>query len=142
MTTLDDFMSVIQQIRQSAQNLSKDVDHNDPREETKQDLNELTLNFQDLRNIISNMTQEDKEDLNRELRELMSGEEDFQTYTQDVKKILMDVKNRVKSDKKVEDKITKNLPAEKKNETPNSLLQGFGSLIEQISHWTEKAGSR
>ncbi|MBA2727239.1 MAG: hypothetical protein H0U49_03590 [Parachlamydiaceae bacterium] len=140
MTLRQEFMSIIQQIRTSAKNLSKDVDQNDPREETNKDLKELTLGFQDLREIISNIKQEEQEDLNREFRELLSGQEDFQTYTQDVKMILMDIKNRIKSDKKVEEKITKNLPAEQKNETPNSLFQGFGSLMEQISRWTEKAG--
>ncbi len=140
MTLRQEFMSIIQQIRTSAKNLSKDVDQNDPREETNKDLKELTLGFQDLREIISNIKQEEQEDLNREFRELLSGQEDFQTYTQDVKMILMDIKNRIKTDKKVEEKITKNLPAEQKNETPNSLFQGFGSLMEQISRWTEKAG--
>jgi hypothetical protein len=142
MTAFDEFMSLIHKIRTSASNLSKDVDQNDPREETNKDLKDLSLSFHDLREIMSSLTNEDQENINREFRELLSGEEDFQTYTQDVKKILLDVRNRVKTDKKVEEKITKNLPADQKDETPNSLLQGFAGLIDQISRWAEKAGSK
>lgn len=142
MTLIDDFMAVIRQIRNSAQNLSKDVDPNDKREETQEDLEQLSLNFQDLREIISSMNAEDQENISREFRELLSGQENFQTYTQDVKKILLDIKNRIKSDKKIEEKISENLPEEHQNETANSLFQGFGNLIEQISHWTDKAGRK
>lgn len=138
----NELMSLLQQIRDSAKNLSKDLDQKDPRENTQEDLEQLTLNFQDLRDIFTTMNEQDKQNLNREARELLSGQEDFQTYMQDVKKIIMDIKSRIKSDKKIETKVSDNLPDEHQNDTPNNLFQGFQSLIEQIGRWTEKAGSR
>ncbi len=142
MATSDDLLSIIQQIRSSAKNLSKDIDSKDQRENTEEDLAQLSMSFQDLKDILFSLNQSDKDNLNREMRELLSGQEDFQTYTHDIKKILFDVKGRIKSDRNVEEKISQNLPEEHQNVTPNTLMQGFGKLIEQIANWTEKAGSR
>lgn len=126
-------MDVIQQIRSSAQNLAKDLDHRDSREETAEDLQQLTLSFTDLKNIFFALKQEDKENLSREVKELLSGQEDFATYTKDVNKILMDVKNRIQTDKQVEAKVKENLPEQHQDQAPNSLLQSFGKLLEQFS---------
>lgn len=137
-------MDVIQQIRSSAQNLSKDLDNRDSREETAGDLEQLTLSFADLKKIFFALKQEDKEILSREVRELLSGQEDFKTYTRDVNKILMDVKNRIQADKTVEAKVKENLPEEHQGQAPNALLQGFGKLLEQVSDWSSspKPGPR
>lgn len=138
----NNLFNLIQQIRDSAQNLSKDLDRKDPREETEADLEQLTLSFQDLKDILFSLKQEDKDNLAREMRELLSGQEDFQTYTRDVNKILMDVKNRIKADKNAEYKVAQNLPEQHQNETPSTLMDSFSKVIEQISNWTTKAGSR
>lgn len=142
MATSDDIISIIQQIRASAQNLSKDLDHQDSREETATDLGQLSLSFQDLKDILFSLTQADQENITREMHELLSGQEDFKTYTQDVQKILIDVKNRVKADKKVEDKVAQNLPEQHQDETPSTLLQSFGKLLEQFSTLNTKVGSK
>lgn len=133
----DGLVSVIQQIRNSAQNLSKDLDHKDPREETAGDLEQLSLSFQDLKDIFFSLRQEDKENLSREMRELFTGQEDFKTYTRDVNKILLDVKNRIQNDKNVEKKVAQNLPEQHQNETPNTFMQNFEKLIGQITDWSK-----
>jgi hypothetical protein len=133
---------LIEQIHTSTNNLRKDIDHNDPREKTEEDLRQLSLSFQDLKELFSGLNNEDTENLNREFRELLSGKDNLQTYVQDVKKILIDVQERIKTDKKVEEKIYNSLPEDKQNETPNTLVQGFKTLIEKITHLNEKTGGR
>ncbi|MBA3237735.1 MAG: hypothetical protein H0T62_05205 [Parachlamydiaceae bacterium] len=142
MSANNEIMSIMQQIRDSAKNLSKDLDKNDSREKTQEDLEQLTLSFQDLKDIYSALNEQDSENLNREAREWLSGKEDFQTYMRDVKKIIMDIKTRINSDKKVEEKVADNLPEDHQNEAPSSLVQGFQNILEKIAQWTEKAGSR
>lgn len=130
--------TLLEKIHSSSQNLKKDIDENDPRENTSKDLEQLSLNFQDLKEIISGLNTQDTANLNREFRELISGQEDLQTYVQDVKKLLSDVQTRIKSDKKVEEKISDNLPDESQNDTPSTLIQGFKSILEQISQMSDK----
>ena len=134
--------SLLEQIFSSSRNLKKDIDQNDPREKTQEDLTQLTLSFQDLRDLFSKMSQQDAENLKREFRELLSGEEDFQTYAQDVKKILAEVNDRIRTDKKVEQKFSDNLPEDKQDETPQTLLEEFKHLLDQLSQGATKAGGR
>lgn len=134
--------TLLEQIHSTSKNLKKDIDENDPRENTSEDLEKLSLNFQNLKELISGLNQQDAANLNREFRELISGQENFQTYVQDVKKILGDVQHRIQSDKKVEAKISNNLPEDTENGNPNNLFQGFKSIIEQISQMSEKANRR
>lgn len=142
MANTDNLKDTIQQIRTAAQHLSQDLDQQHPREETADDLDQLSLSFQDLKDIFFALKQEDKANLQHEVQELFSGKEDFKTYTRDVNKILMDVKNRIQADKKVADKVTQNLPEEHQNENPNNLIQGFSQLMNQVSDWLTKTGSR
>lgn len=142
MANTDNLKNTIQQIRTSAKNLSQDLDNQHPREETADDLDQLSLSFQDLKDIFFALKQEDKDNLSREVRELFSGQEDFKTYTRDVNRILMDVKNRIQADKKVEEKVSQNLPEQHQDENPNALIQGFSQLMNQVSDWLTKTGSR
>lgn len=134
--------TLLEQIHSSTQNVKKDIDEKDSREKTSEDLEQLTVKFQDLKEIISKMNASDAENLRREFRELFSGQEDFQTYVQDVKKILSDVQTRIRTDKKVEEKINNNLPEDSQTDTPSTLFQGFRTIIDQFSQITDKASRK
>lgn len=142
MANKNQIASLLEQIFSSSKNLKKDLDKNDPREKIEEDLNQLTLNFQDLKEIFFGMNAQENESLKREFGELLSGQEDMKTYVQDVRKILAEVQERIRTDKKVEEKINDNLPEDQQNETPQSLLQGFKGLIDKLSQINEKAGRR
>lgn len=142
MANKNQIQSLLEQIFSSSRNLKKDLDPNDSREKTQEDLSQLNLSFQDLRELFSQMNQQDAENLKREFRELLSGQEDFQTYVQDVKKILADVHERIRTDKKVEQKVSDNLPEDKQDETPKTLLEGFRDLLDQLSQGTKAGGRR
>jgi len=133
MATIQDFIDALKKVRTSADNLNKDVDHKDKREETKSDLQELSLSFTDLRKIFSSLTEEDRAALQREAQELLSGQESLAEYTSDVKKILSNVKNRVTDDVAVKSKIEQNIPEEHKEKTSESLLDTFMGYLHQIS---------
>lgn len=133
MPALQDFLAVLQNIKESAANLGKDVDTNDKREETKADFAMLTLSFSDLQSILKNITPEDRANLEREMKELFSGQESLAEYTRDVQKILTDVKNRVSKDVAVQEKIEKSTTIEQKGQEPASILDGFTQLLKQLN---------
>lgn len=142
MANKNQIQSLLEQIFSSSRNLKKDLDPNDSREKTQEDLSQLNLSFQDLRELFSQMNQQDAENLKREFRELLSGQEDFQTYVQDVKKILADVHERIRTDKKIEQKVSDNLPEDSQDETPKTLLEGFRQILDQLSQGTKAGGRR
>lgn len=142
MANKNQIQSLLEQIFSSSRNLKKDIDQNDPREKTQEDLTTLTLSFQDLRELFAQMNEKDTENLKREFSELLSGKEDFQTYITDVKKILAEVNERIRTDKKVEQKVFDNLPEEQQEESPKTLFEGFKHLLDQLSQTTDKAGGR
>lgn len=133
MPAIQDFFAVLQNIKESATNLGKDVDKNDKREETKADMAMLTLNFSDLKAILKNMTPEDRASLEREAKELFSGQETLAEYTRDVQMILNDIKGRAMADNQVKQKMQENAPMEQKGQNPSSLLEGFMKLLQQLS---------
>jgi DNA-directed RNA polymerase subunit F len=142
MVDKNQFQSLLEQILSSTNNLKKDLDQNDPREQTQDDLSQLSLSFQDLREMFSHINPEDAEKLKNEFRALLSGQENLQTYVQDVRKILTDIHDRTRSDRQVQQKISNNLPEDQQDETAQSLLQGFKGLMDQLFNSTQKTGGR
>jgi hypothetical protein len=138
MPALQDFLAVLQNIKESATNLGKDVDKNDRREETKADFAMMTLSFSDLKTILKNMTPDDKANLEREAKELFSGEETLADYSRDVQKILTDIKNRTTADSQVMKKIEQNMPIENKGQSPSTILDSFAQLLRQLSDQMSK----
>lgn len=132
MPALQDFFAVLQNIKESAENLGKDVDKGHQREETKADLAMLTLSFSDLKTILKTMTDEDKANLQHEATELFTGKETLAEYSRDVQKILSDIKNRATTDAQVQQKIEMNAPIEQKGASSASLLDGFAALLHQL----------
>lgn len=133
MPAIKDFFEVLQNIRESASNLSKDVDKSDKREETKADLAMLTLNFSDLKTILANLNDNDRQELEREVKELFSGKESLSEYTRDVQQILSSIKNRASSDTQVKQKIEQNIPIEHKEQHNSvSLIDSFAKLLQKI----------
>lgn len=134
MPAIKDFFEVLQNIRESASNLSKDVDKGNKREETKADLAMLTLSFSDLKTILANLNDKDRQELEREGNELFSGKESLAEYTRDVQQILTSIKNRASSDTQVKQKIETNLPIEQKDQHDSvSLIDSFANLLRKIA---------
>jgi uncharacterized protein with von Willebrand factor type A (vWA) domain len=142
MAGIQDLFDVLTKIRTAAGNLNKDIDPKDKREETKQDVAQLTLNFKDLKKILSSMTEQDRADLQRELQELFSGQETFAEYNRDVQKLIMSIKNRIDSDIQVEQKIAQNLPAEHKEKGPSTLFETLSTVLQQLAMGSDKAARR
>lgn len=142
MATIQDFIDALKKVRTSADNLNKDVDYQDKREETKSDLQELSLSFSDLKKIFSSLNDEDRADLQREAKELFNGQESLTDYTRDVQKILNNVKNRVEVDMAVKNKIEQNIPTEHKDKNSESLLDTFMGYLQQIGGSKTGSGKR
>ncbi len=135
MAGIKDFFEVLQNIHESASNLSKDIDKSDKREETKADLAMLTLSFSDLKTILANLNDKDRQELDRERNELFSGKESLAEFTRDVQQILNSIKNRASSDTHTRQKIEDNIPLEHKEEHNSaSLIDTFANLLQKIGN--------
>ena len=134
MAGLNDFFAALQNIRESASNLDKDVDKSDKREETKADFAMLTLSFSDLKKILANLNDSDRQALQREGMELFSGKETMAEYTRDVKEILESIKNRVASDEQAKKKLEQNIPLEHKEQSnPSSIMDSLAQLLGKLA---------
>jgi hypothetical protein len=78
------------------------------------------------------MTPEDRANLEREARELFSGQETLADYSRDVQNILNDIIKRTAADNQVKQKIEKSMPIEQKSQSPSSILDGFAGLLRQM----------
>jgi hypothetical protein len=131
--TIDRLFEIITNLNTSTKNLSKDLDKSDPREETKQDLNNINMSFEELGTILSSLTKEDNEAIQREFWELMQGQESFQEYVNDVNKIINNVRARAKQDPTVQKKLEANMPEEATAEDAPSLFQGYQQMFSQVA---------
>lgn len=135
---INQLLEVLQNIQTHANNLNKDLDEKDEREETKGDLRQLFTNFGELRALMSKLDESDVTKLREELHELMSGKEDILEYNRDVTNILMDVKRRTEVNESAKDKVVEHLPAEKKDENVGSLFDNWSSILGNVQHWIEQ----
>ncbi len=135
---LNQLLVLLQNVRGQANNLSKDVDEKDQREETQADLSKLFSSFADLRNLLSRLEQSDVTKLQEELKQLMTGQETFAEYNRDVSKILMDVHHRTEEHPPTEEKIKENLPGAAKTQNVGSLFDNWRSVLGNIQNWIEK----
>lgn len=133
MPNMNQLFKVLQQLTSSAQNLNKDIDHNDSREETKGDLEQLHTGFQELKTIFNSINQEDLANAQREVQELMSGNQNFMEYARDVNAIIADVRSRTKSDTTVEKKISQNLPSKHKKAGATNFLDQLKGVLNQVN---------
>ncbi|MGA8163759.1 MAG: hypothetical protein WB791_01895 [Waddliaceae bacterium] len=142
MAGISDLFTVLQKIRSTAQNLSKDVDPADSREETGGDLNDLTSGFAQLQTLFQSLNQSDMQKIQAEVKELMSGQQNFREYARDVNALLAEVRNRTQQNKEMKKKIKKNIPVEHKNKDPDDFFGGLKGILDEVSSWSEKVASK
>lgn len=128
---------VIGNLNESMSNLSNDIDPKHPREETKEDLEDVNLSFSELGTILKELKAEDQQALQKEFYELMSGEESFQDYINDVNKIINNVRARAKQDPKVQEKIETNLPENAPAQNAPALFSNYQQMFNQIGNFLE-----
>ena len=136
MDNFNQIFDVMNQIRTSAENLNKDIDHNDSREETKGDLKQLTTGFQQLQQFFSNVKQEDMAVMQREVQEWLSGQQDFQQYAKDVSSLVTSIRNRAQEDQKVQKKIEENLPEEHRERNIGDFFNQLKGVLDQVQNLT------
>ncbi len=133
-----DLLDAFLKVRSSLGNVQKDVDENDPREKTDQDLASLSVNFQDLMSTFKSMEQADLEQIYQEVMELASGKETFQEYIRDVNKILANVRAKAQKNEATREKIEQNLPRNLQDEDIDSLLANYQETVKKIHAWQEQ----
>lgn len=136
MNNLDQIFNVMDQLRTCAQNLNKDIDHKDSREETKRDLEQLNSGFQQLQQFFSKINQQDMETVQREVQEWLSGQQDFQQYARDVSALVTDIRNRTKADSKVQQKIQDNMPRQHRNRNVGDFFNEIKTVLDQVNNMT------
>lgn len=136
MTELDQIFDVINQLRSSAENLNKDIDHNDSREETRGDLEQFSSGFQQLQHFFSKIDQQDISTVQREVQEWLSGKQDFQQYARDVVSLVSDIRNRTEADGKVQQKIQENMPEQHRDRNIGDFFNEIKGVLDQVQNLT------
>ncbi len=142
---IDKLFEIITNLNESTKNLSNDLDKTHPREETKEDLNDINMSFEELGTILSSLTKEDNDAIQQEFWELVSGKESFQQYVNDVNKIINNVRARAKQDPAIQKKLEANMPEETDAKDAPSLFQGYQQMFSQVANLIsslQKAGTK
>jgi len=137
MSNLNQIFDLINQVRTSAENLHRDIDENDRREETKGDMESLTTGFQQLQQILSNVNQEDFNVMQREVQEWISGQQNFQEYARDVSSLVSDIRSRTKKDGRVQQKLQENLPEQHRERNIGDFFNEIKGVLEQVQNLSQ-----
>ncbi len=133
---LQDLLKVIGQLKGSLGDLYKDVDERDSREETGYDFDQVVTNFEEIKRIFQNLEREDMMALQREITELVQGEETFQEYVRDVNSIVKGINKKNKSGP-AKKKLEQNLPIKAKGAGVQGTFGDIEGLFSQLSGWIE-----
>ena len=137
-----DVLIVIQKLRDSAQNLSKDIDPEDAREQTQGDLRDLSVGFQQLQKMFATLDKEQKAKIQGEVKELMEGKQNFLEYARDVRAILAEVRKKAEVDEEVKQKIEENIPEQHKDQGTASFFTKITDCLEEFKNWSGKQAPR
>jgi hypothetical protein len=141
---VDQLVGLLNGLKDDTQNLHKSLDDQDEREETQGDLSNIFGKFAALRSILSKMDASDTEQIQDELKKVMSGQENISEIGQKIRGLLMTVKNRTDEHAPTRDKVADNLPDDKKEQDIGSIFDNFQGVLNNVQHWIDstKAGSR